>query len=103
MHKTFSYLQTPVLGEFTSPILGAEHLGDGYYGSTDMERLIGTNTDYDYTTIGYPEDYNFKRYYATPHLNWSGGDFKRVFGNGGQYVHHVGHANTDVVAGWDAS
>ena len=103
MHKTFSYLQTPVLGEFTSPVLGAEHLGDGYYGSTDMERLIGTNTDYDYTTIGYPEDYNFKRYYATPHLNWSGGDFKRVFGNGGQYVHHVGHANTDVVAGWDAS
>ena len=61
MHMTFSYLQTPVLGEFTSPILGAEHLGDGYYGSTDMERLIGTNTDYDYTTTGYPEDYSFKR------------------------------------------
>ena len=103
MHKTFSYLQTPVLGEFTSPVLGAEHLGDGYYGSIDMERLIGENNDYDYTTYGYPENYTFKRYYASPHLNWSGGDFKRVFGNGGQYVHHVGHANTDVVAGWDAS
>ena len=103
MHKTFSYLQTPVLGEFTSPVLGAEHLGDGYYGSIDMERLIGTNTDYDYITTGYPENYDFKRYYATPHLNWSGGSFKRVFGKGGQYVHHVGHANTDVVAGWDAS
>ena len=103
MHKTISYLQTPVLGEFTSPILGAEHLGDGYYGSEDMERLIGENNDYDYTTYGYPEDYNFKRYYATPHINWSAGDFKRVICTGGQYVHHVGHANTDYVAGWDGS
>ena len=103
MHKTFSYLQTPVLGEFTSPILGAEHLGDGYYGSNDMERLIGENNDYDYTTYGYPEDYNFKRYYASPRLNWSAGDFKRIICSGGQYVHHVGHANTDYVAGWDGS
>jgi len=103
MHKTFSYLQTPVLGEFTSPILGAEHLGDGYYGSDDMERLIGVNTDYDYTTVGYPEDYSFKRYYASPRLNWSGADFRRLIGTGGQYVHHVGHANSDYVAGWDGS
>ena len=103
MHKTFSYLQTPVMGEFTSPILGAEHLGDGYYGSDDMERLIGVNHDYDYTTIGYPEDYNFKRYYATPRVNWSAGEFKKVICTGGQYVHHVGHANSDYVAGWDGS
>ena len=103
MHKTFSYLQTPVLGEFTSPILGAEHLGDGYYGDVDMERLIGTNTDYDYTTTGYPEDYSFKRYYASPRLTWSGGDFKQLIGTGGQYVHHVGHANSGYVAGWEGS
>ena len=103
MHKTFSYLHTPVLGEFTSPILAAEHLGDGYYGDVDMERLIGTNTDYDYTTTGYPEDYNFKRYYASPRLNWSGSDFRRLIGTGGQYVHHVGHANSDYVAGWDGA
>lgn len=103
MHKTFSYLQTPVLGEFTSPILGAEHLGDGYYGSLDMERLIGENNDFDYTTYGYPENYNFKRYYAAPRINWSAGEFKKVICSGGQYVHHVGHANTDNVAGWDGS
>ena len=100
MHKTFSYLQNPVLGEFTSPILGAEHLGDGYYGSEDMERLIGENSDFGYTTYGYPEDYNIKRYYATPSMNWSGSAFRNIIGTGGQYVHHVGHANTDVVASW---
>jgi hypothetical protein len=103
MHKTFSYLQNPVLGEFTSPILGAEHLGDGYYGSDDMERLIGQNNDYDYTTYGYPTDYNFKRYYATPWLNWNATDFRNLIGTGGQYVHHVGHANDDYVAGWTGS
>ncbi len=103
MHKTFSYLQAPVLGEFTSPIFGAEHLGDGYYGSDDMERLIGTNTDYDYTTTGYPENYNFKRYYETYRIPWSGSDFRRLIGTGGQYVHHVGHANSDFVAGWDGN
>ena len=103
MHKTFSYLQTPVLGEFTTPILGAEHLGDGYYGNVDMERLIGENNDYDYTTYGYPVDYNFQRYYASPQHNWSSGEFKKVICKGGQYVHHVGHANNDYVAGWDGS
>ncbi len=103
MHKTFSYLQTPVLGEFTSPIFGAEHLGDGYYGDVDMERLIGENNDYDYTTYGYPEDYNFKRYYETPSQHWGGGNFRNVIVTGGQYVHHVGHANDDYVAGWTGS
>ena len=103
MGKILSYLHNPVLGEFTSPILGAEHLGDGYYGSDDMERLIGTNSDFDYTTHGYPTDYNFKRYYATPDQNWSGAAFKNVIGTGGQYVHHVGHANTGIVASWDIS
>jgi len=103
MHKTVSYLQTPVLGEFTSPILGAEHLGDGYYGSDDMERLIGMNNDYEYTTFGYPEAYNFKRYYATPHHEFRGNEFRDVIVTGGQYVHHVGHANDDFVAGWTGS
>ena len=100
MHKTFSYLLNPVLGEFSSPIFGAEHLGDGYYGGVEMDRLIGENNDFDYTTYGYPEDYDFKRYYASPSMNWNGSAFRNLIGTGGQYVHHVGHANTDVVANW---
>ena len=103
MHKTFSYLTNPVLGEFTSPVLGGEHLGDGYYGETDLERLIGGSSDYDYTTVGYPTDYNFKKYYATPSMDWNASAFKGVIRTGGQYVHHVGHANADYVAGWTGS
>ena len=42
MHKTFSYLQTPVLGEFNTPILGAEDLGDGYY-AQGLSQVVAGN------------------------------------------------------------
>ena len=104
MHKTLEYQANPVLGEFRTVILGGEHLGDGYYGSTDLERLIGISNDYDYTTVGIPTDYNFVKYYASPSMNWSGGSFRKLINNtGGQYIYHVGHANTNTVAGWEAS
>ncbi|MBR4837202.1 MAG: T9SS type A sorting domain-containing protein [Bacteroidales bacterium] len=101
MHKTLEYQANPVLGEFHDVILGAEHLGDGYYGSTDLEMLIGGSSNFDYTTVGIPEDYNFIKIYADGPTGWTGGIFKSAINqNGGQYVHHVGHANTDYVAGW---
>ena len=102
MHKTLEYQANPILGEFHTVILGGEHLGDGYFGSTDLERIIGTSNDFDYTTTGVPEDYDFVKYYATYSINWSGSTFKKIINdNGGQYIHHVGHANTGTVAGWD--
>ena len=101
MHKTLEYQSNPVLGEFHDVILGAEHLGDGYYGSTDLNRLIGGSSDYDYTTVGIPVDYNFTKVYETNSKPWSGKWFRdEINATGGQYVHHVGHANTDYVAGW---
>ena len=101
MHKTLEYQSNPVLGEFHDVVLGAEHLGDGYYGSTDLERLIGGSNDYDYTTVGIPADYNFTKVYETDSKPWTGKWFKdEINATGGQYVHHVGHANTDYVAGW---
>lgn len=103
MGKTFSYTLNPVLGEFSSPILGGEHLGDGYYGSSEVERIIGVSHDFDYTTSGYDPSLNFKKYYATATHTWNGGEFRDVIRSGGQYVHHAGHANTDYVAGWTGS
>lgn len=101
MHKTLEYQSNPVLGEFHDVVLGAEHLGDGYFGSTDLERLIGGSSDYDYTTMGIPADYSFTKVYETDTKPWSGKWFKdEINATGGQYVHHVGHANTDYVAGW---
>ncbi len=101
MHKTLEYQANPVLGEFHDVILGGEHLGDGYYGSTDLNLLIGGSSEFGYTTVGIPEDYNFIQIYDDGPTGWSGTIFRKAINQyGGQYVHHVGHANTDYVAGW---
>jgi hypothetical protein len=104
MHKTLEYQSNPVLGEFNDIVLGGEHLGDGYYGSSDLEVIIGEQHDSGYTTIGIPEDYDFHRVYANGETGWSGSIFRdKINEVGGGYVHHVGHANTDYVAGWYVS
>ncbi len=100
LSKTFSYLTSPVLGEFRKPILAGEHLGDGVYASMDLERLIGEVNFNGYTTYGYPEDYDFVRVYETPTHWWNPDELTDAINNGTQYVNHFGHANTSYVAGW---
>ena len=100
LSKTFSYLTSPVLGEFRRPILAGEHLGDGVYASMDLERLIGEVNFNGYTTYGYPEDYEFVRVYETPTHGWDPAELAAAINDGTQYVNHFGHANTSYVAGW---
>ena len=101
MRKTLTYQTNPVLGEFNDIVFGAEHLGDGYYGKDDLELLIGEQDEDDYTTIGIPNNYMFHRYYARTENDWSGIEFREFINEkGGGYVYHVGHANTNYVAGW---
>lgn len=98
--KIFSYSEEPVLGEFRTVILGGEHLGDGYYGSVGLSRLIGTTDYYDYTTTGYPEYFNVVEVFASETHEWNADELRDAMGRGGQYVYHDGHAGTDYVAGW---
>jgi len=100
LSKTFSYLTSPVLGEFRKPILAGEHLGDGYYASSDLERLVGTVNFNGYTTYGYPENYDFVRVYETQYHEWDPDELAQAINAGTQYVNHFGHANTSYVAGW---
>ena len=100
LNKTFSYLTSPVLGEFHKPIMAGEHLGDGYYASNDLEHLIGTVNFNGYTTYGYPEDYDFVRVYETATHWWNPDELAQAINDGNQFVNHFGHANTTYVAGW---
>ena len=100
LSKTFSYLTSPVLGEFRKPILAGEHLGDGYYASSDLERLVGACNFNGYTTYGYPEEYDFVRVYEAPGHDWDPDELADAINEGTQYVNHFGHANTSYVAGW---
>ena len=98
--KTFSYMTSPVLGEFRKPILAGEQLDDYYFASSDLERLIGTVDFNGYTTYGYPEDYDFVRVYETYSHPWNANELAEALNNGTQYLNHFGHANTEYVAGW---
>ena len=101
IHKTLSYQQTPVLGEFHKVILAGEHLYDNptSNGSDYLELLIGTHDDNGYTTVGYPTTYDFTKLYEEQG-SWSGSALKQAINAGTSYVHHDGHANTSYVAGW---
>ena len=100
LSKTFSYLTSPVLGEFRKPILAGEHLGNGYYASSDLERLVGTVNFNGYTTHGYTEMYDLERVYASQYHEWDPEELRSAINGGSQYVNHFGHANTGTVAGW---
>ena len=101
IHKSMSYQQTPVLGEFHKVILAGEHLYDNptSNGSDYLELLIGTHDDNGYTTVGYPFNYDFTKLYEELGT-WSGSALKQAINAGTSYVHHDGHANTSYVAGW---
>lgn len=101
INKTLKYQREPVMGEFRDVSLAGEWLYDDpeTYGSDYMELLIGERHDNGYTTIGIPEDYNFTRHYAEDGT-WGPNKLKATINDGIQYVHHVGHANTNTVAEW---
>lgn len=103
IHKTLMYQQNPVLGEFHKVILAGEHLFDNptSNGSDYLELLIGIHDDNGYTTVGYPEDYDFTKLYEEEG-NWSGTLLRNAINSGTSYVHHDGHANSTYVAGWYA-
>lgn len=101
IHKTLSYQQNPVMGEFHKVILAGEHLYDNptSNGSDYLELLIGYHEDNGYSTLGYPEDYDFTKLYEEEGT-WSGSALKQAINAGTSYVHHDGHANSSYVAGW---
>ncbi len=101
IHKTLSYQQNPVMGEFHKVILAGEHLYDNpnTNGSDYLELLIGTHDDNGYTTVGYPTTYDFTKLYEELGT-WSGSALKQAINAGTSYVHHDGHANSGYVAGW---
>lgn len=101
INKSLRYQRHPVLGEFRKETLAGEWLYDNpqTYGSDYLELLIGEHSDNGYTTNCIPENYNFTKLYAEEG-NWSHTNLENAINSGMQYVHHVGHANTNFVADW---
>jgi hypothetical protein len=99
LHKTIFYQNSPVLGEFNNALFAGEWLYDNpeTWGSDYLELLIGYHTDNGYETWGVPETYNFQKLYEE-NQPWGANDLITAINSGKQYVHHVGHANSNYVA-----
>jgi hypothetical protein len=98
-HKSISYQNNPVQGEFTKPLLAGEFLysSPDTWGKDYMELLVGFHDDNGYTTIGIPETNDIETLYEADNY-WSGTDLRNKINGGKQFVHHVGHASETMVA-----
>ncbi len=99
IHKSISYQNSPVLGEFQKPFLAGENLysNPDTWGKDYLDLLIGEHSDNGYTTSGFPATYNYETMYEYD-ASWSGSDLINKINEGKQFVHHVGHANSTYVA-----
>ena len=101
IHKTLTYQQNPVLGEFQHITFGSEWMSDTgpTYGSQYLNMAVGYHDEHGYTTNGIPETYDFNVVDELDGAN-IGSDLMAAINLGGQYTHHAGHANSNYVAGW---
>lgn len=96
LNKTIKYQNEPITGELRNPLLAGENLyyNPDTWGSDYLELLIGTHDDNGYTTTGIPEDHNIVKLYDEIQT-WSPSTLITTINTGPNYIHHVGHANTD--------
>ena len=59
--------------------------------------MIGYHDDNGYETWGIPEEYDFQKLYEV-NGSWGANDLITAINSGKQFVHHVGHANSNYVA-----
>ncbi len=99
INKSVSYQNSPVLGELTNALMAGEWLysNPDTYGSDYLETLIGYQNENGYETWGIPGDYNYTKLYEV-NSSWSANDLIAEINAGKQFVHHVGHANSNYVA-----
>jgi len=98
LNKTISYQTVPVTGNLAHPMMAGEHLYDAptTWGSDYLELLIGYHDDNGYETTGIPETNSFTKLYDK-NSTWSASQLMAEINSGKNFLHHVGHANSDYV------
>ncbi|MCX6244336.1 MAG: C25 family cysteine peptidase [Bacteroidetes bacterium] len=114
VHKTVSYQENPVLGEYDRPLFIGEYLYDTpvTLGGDYMNLLIDDHNDNGYFTHGIPSASNhIERLYDTltgnpPPYNywhWSTDTLLAKINRGTSFIHHLGHAATSYMLCLDYS
>ena len=99
IHKSIFYQNHPVTGELRDPLLAGEHLwyNPQTWGADYMNLLVGNHSDNGYTTNCIPTDHNIDSLYER-NVSWGKTELMAKINSGKQFVHHVGHANSNYVA-----
>jgi hypothetical protein len=105
IRKTISYQTNPVLGELTHPLLAGEHLWSNpmTFGGDFMDLLIDDHADSGYFTHGIPSETNdiVKLYDSLKPTGgvwtWTKAMLLAQINQGRSIIHHLGHANSDIM------
>ncbi len=95
INKTIMYQESPVSTDARDALLLGEKLYNDplTYGGDELDQLVGTCTEYGFTTTGMPEDFNITKHYDRDG-GWSGATAIGEINAGTNWVTHSGHCNT---------
>jgi hypothetical protein len=92
--KATRYQDAPVSGEVRDVLLLGEHLWEDplTWGGDYMDELVGTCTNYGFTTAGIPPAYPIQELYEMD-TSWDDSDLMAAVNSGVHFIHHLGHCN----------
>ena len=100
LNKTILYQQNPVVADLDKPLLVGEKLwsSPNTWGADYLNLLVGTHSDYGYTTSGLDTTQLYDTLYdkGLP-APWNYLQLLAKINQGHSFLYHVGHANTDYV------
>ena len=94
INKQIAYQHTPVADELTNALMLGEDLEWNVWGSAYKEEIRLGSSNWGYTTVGFPPQFEVETLYDEPGYHWSAmTDLLPLLNQGPQLVNHLGHAN----------
>ncbi len=92
--KQVLYQTEPVLGEVTEALMVGEDLGWTSWGGDYKDEVRNGSSNYGYTTIGFPGNWNVETLYDR-NSTWTVPQLFAELNSGFHFVNHLGHANVE--------
>jgi hypothetical protein len=94
INKSMMYSRQPVDADIEKGLMVGEDLGWTVWGSAYKDEIRNGSSNWGYTTVGFPANFDTRTLYDTPSFTWSAlTHLLPMFNNGVNLVNHLGHAN----------
>ncbi|MBU0519163.1 T9SS type A sorting domain-containing protein [bacterium] len=98
INKSLLYQTAPVADELEIALMTGEDLGWPIWAWEYKEEIRFGSSNYGYTTVGFPPNFQVGTLYEVPGYSWSAmSDLLPLLNMGPNLVNHLGHANYDYV------